>query len=81
MKIEQSNQIRGRAWCRQFYEDAIADIMDKIEDIAEIIENIKYKADQFDLESKNPAAYEEMIKKAGGLDEELEKFAAAIFCK
>lgn len=78
MTIEKSNQIRGRAWCREFYDQAIADIMERVEQMAEIVADIKDRADSFDLEEKNPAAYADMLQKMELLDQDIEAFADAI---
>lgn len=81
MKIDETLKIRGRAWCREFYEQLIADLMEKIEDMAEAVESCHFKIDQYDLKEKNAAAVEELEKKLAAIDEDIEKFASAIFCK
>ena len=78
MTIEKSNQIRARAWCREFYDQAIADIMERVDQMADIVDNIKSRADSFDLEEKNPAAYAEMLQKIELLDQDIEAFADVI---
>ena len=78
MTIEKSNEIRGRAWCREFFDQAIADIMDRVDQMADIVDHIKERADSFDLKEKNPAAYAEMLQKMELLDQDIEAFADAI---
>lgn len=81
MTNEKFKEIRGRAWCREFYDQAIADIMERVEQMGEIVANIKERADTYDLEEKNPAAYADMLQKMELLDQEIEAFADAIMKK